>query len=118
MDQDVLICLIVFGSFVAIIRTIADTMTRNRLISSGLVDERTKHLWVGNPLNNVLSSLKWGMVLVAIGLAAMIGQIWSDYLEDEAILGLVFVMAGIAFLIYYPLAQRKLKEFNRQTTMP
>jgi len=110
VNSDVLTTAVVFTAIVTIIKIIAETMTRNRLIQKGLVDENVRHLFSKDIHAQRLSSLKWGMVLVAIGIALTCNQIWPRAFSDEGVLGLIFLLAGVAFLIYYGIAQRVMKQ--------
>lgn len=105
---------IVFASIVAIVKIIADNSARRRLLEKSASDiEATKALRLHPEMVN-LSSLKWGMVLVGIGLAWLISRWMPYYWHDETVVGLMFLMAGIGMLVYYPIAQKKLKEIERQ----
>jgi uncharacterized membrane protein len=114
MSEEILIPLIVFGAMIAIFKIITDTMTRHRLINKGMVDEKVKHLFMKDAQLQRLSSLKWGMVLVGIGLALVIRQIAYEYIADESVFGLMFIFAGLAFLIYYGIAQKHLNSTRDQ----
>ena len=103
---------VIFLSIVAVVKIISDTLTRRRLIDKGLVDDRVRHLFGPSELS-ALSNLKWGMVLVAIGLAALLGQFLPYRWSDEGTLGLIFLFAGIAFLIYFPLAHSRMKQIEK-----
>jgi len=104
---------IVFLSCVAVVKIISDTVTRKKLIEKGLVDDRVRHIFGASELS-VLSNLKWGMVLVGIGAAAFIGQFLPYRWSDEGTLGLILIFAGIAFLVYYPIAQSRLKKIEEK----
>jgi len=110
MLSDVLIPAVVFAAIVAIVKIIADANTRSRLINKGMVDEKVKHLFTKDAQLQRLSSLKWGMVLVGIGLALFISQIADEYITDQSVFGLMFLFAGIAFLIYYGIARKYLND--------
>jgi uncharacterized membrane protein len=112
MSDDVLITVAVFGGIAVIIKIIADTLTRHRLIAKGMVDEKVKHLFIKDAQLHRLSSLKWGMVLVGIGVALVISQLAEDYITDESVFGLMFIFAGVAFLIYYGIARGHLNHPN------
>ena len=58
------------------------------------------------------------MVLVGIGLAALISQAFPSYVSDEIAFALIFIFAGIAFLVYYPLADRRLKQVKNKYNHP
>lgn len=115
MSEEILIPFVVFGAFVAIAKIIADTRIRSKLIAQGLVDEKAKYLFMKDAQLSRLSSLKWGLVLVGLGLALMISYIWPEMLEDGGTFGLMFIFAGVAFLIYYAVAQKQLQQTDSPT---
>lgn len=104
---EVLIPAVIFGAFVAIIKILAEARTRNLLIRSGKLDESAKNLWAKPAHHDRLSNLKWGLVLAGIGLAFLIRQLDLFYMTDEGTVGLMFVFAGIAFLVYFWLAPKE-----------
>ena len=91
----------VFGCFVWIIKIICDYKTRNKLIDKGLVDENVKFLYRGEGQSRALSNLKWGIVLIGIGVAAMISYWFPRNFSEEGTIGLMFLFAGFGFLTYY-----------------
>ncbi len=117
--EPALILAVIFFGIVAIIKTVSDSRTRNRLIEKGVADDKIRAYFEASTEVQPLSSLKWGMVLVGIGLAAFISQAFPRYVSDEIAFGLIFIFAGIAFLIYYPLAERRLRRMrNREQQLP
>jgi hypothetical protein len=48
-----------------------------------------------------LSNVKWGMVLIGIGLALLLGQLFPYDITEAMTIGFMFLFAGLAFLIYY-----------------
>ncbi len=103
--QEAIQMLVVFGAFVLMTKIITDTMTRHRIINKGLVDENVKYLFQNYGRKCTHSNIKWGMVLVAIGIAVLVRQIAPYSVTDEMMVGLMFLLAGIAFLIYYAVAK-------------
>ena len=107
---------VIFGTLVLIIKILSDNRIRKSLIESGQVDEKAKYLYLkaGNKTPDPLSSVKWGMVLIGVGLALLIGQFigqFVHYSDVEGItIGLMFLFAGVAFLIYY-----RMKKNEEQT---
>lgn len=95
-----------FWMVAMIVKIVTDNRTRQKLIDKGLVDEKVKYLYARDLRENPLQSLKWGIVLVGIGIALAIGQIFP-MMEGPALMGLMFIFAGIAFVIYYILAKRQ-----------
>lgn len=107
---DALQMAIVFFAIVAVVKIIADTMTRRRLIEKGLVDEKIKFLYHGSPEAQALSNLKWGIVLIGIGLAALLSFWFPNTVSEEGTIGLMFIFAGMGFLAYYFFAPKKLNQ--------
>jgi hypothetical protein len=106
---------------VVIVKIIVENRTRHKLIDKGLVDENIKYLFPSKPKSQPLSSLKWGMVCMAIGIALFIGQIAPPDLVEEVTIGAMFVLAGLALVIYYPIANtmlKKSKEENNEIQTP
>ncbi|MDZ4723058.1 MAG: DUF6249 domain-containing protein [candidate division Zixibacteria bacterium] len=110
--QEALQMAVVFFSIVAIVKIISDGRTRKQLIEKGLVDDKAKLFLRGQSEMNALASLKWGMVLVAVGLAAILSQMLDYWWAEEGMFGLMFLFAGVAFLIYYPIAQKRFKDME------
>ncbi|MBI5265969.1 MAG: hypothetical protein HY851_01940 [candidate division Zixibacteria bacterium] len=103
----VLVLAVIFGGIIGIIRAKSDYQFRQRLIDKGAVDEKVQEMLAKSSFGgHNLSNLKWGMVLVAIGAAALIGRFLPYDMDDGGTIGLMFIFAGVAFLIYYPIAQR------------
>ena len=104
---EVLIPIVMFLVPVAIIKIVADNRIRNKLIDKGMVDEKAKYLYANQVILQPLASFKWGLVLIGIGLAFFIGNIWD--LHEELVVGLMFILAGLGFFVYYFLATREIK---------
>jgi len=105
---------IVFFSIVTVVKLLVDSSTRRRMLETGALDDRMKRLLMNQAELSTLSNLKWGMILIGIGLAALASEVWPYYLSDEGALGLVFLFAGLGFLIYYPIAQHRLKKLEER----
>lgn len=99
-----------FFAVAAIVKFVSDNRTRRLLIEKGIMDEKVKYLYKDSV--QPLSSIKWGLVLVGIGLALLIGQVFRYDITKEATIGLMFLFAGIGFVIYYFLAKNKLRDNN------
>jgi hypothetical protein len=103
---------IVFLSIVFVIKVISDNRIRRQLIDSGKIDEQIQFLYMHpkSKESSPLSSLKWGLVLVALGLALFVGQFLPYEMEGEGTIGTMFLFSGIAFLIYYFVSKKEQKE--------
>ena len=96
----------VFFGLAWIVRIITDYLTRKRLIDKGVMDEKVKYLYQESSRHRALSNLKWGIVLIGIGLAAIISYWWPDTFHEEGTIGLMFLFAGVGFLTYYFMAPK------------
>jgi di/tricarboxylate transporter len=65
--------------------------------------------WQGS----VLSNLKWGLLFVFAGIGLLVGQQLEYYFgfhEDTAVFGSILIAGGLALIIFYLIAAKKLKE--------
>jgi hypothetical protein len=109
MLKDVLIPVVIFGSMIYGIKVWLDYRIRRLLIEKGQVDEKVKFLYEKSAEAPVAGSLKWGMVLVAVGLAVFLAPMMaSDH--EEYTLGLMALFGGIAMVGYHVLALRMAKK--------
>ena len=104
-----LIPIVLFIAFGYVIKVMSDNSVKKRLIEKGLVDENLKYLFAEKKANNTPSSLKWGMVLTAVGLAIFLGTTWVRG-SEEIIVALMFIFGGIALVIYYFIASHANKK--------
>jgi positive regulator of sigma E activity len=69
----------------------------------------TSRLWQGS----VLSNLKWGLLFVFAGIGLLVGQQLEYYFgfhEGSAVFGSILITGGLALIIFYFIAAKKLKE--------
>lgn len=97
-----------------VIKLLSENKTRRKLIEKGLVDENIKYLFPDKPKDYVSSSLKWGMVLIAMGLAVFAGQMAPSDLVEEVTIGCMLVFGGLALVIYYVIASKKLNKSKEE----
>jgi len=97
-----------------IIKQLTEHKTRRQLIEKGLVDEKIKYLFPDKPKDYVGSSLKWGMILIAVGLAVFAGQMVPRDLVEEVTIGCMLVFGGLALVIYYVIASKKLNKSGEE----
>ena len=98
---------VIFFSIVAIIKIISDNAVRKHLIEKGLIDENLKYLY---RKTDESSSLKWGMILVAVGAAIFVAEFMN--FSEEVVFGLMFILAGASLITYYFMAARS-KNVNK-----
>jgi len=105
-NLEFLIPLAIFLPFAYIIKVISDNNVRRKLIEKGIVDEKVKYLFWKNNTAHPVSNLKWGFILIGIGLALLLGQILPESVDESAVFGIMFIFAGIGFLVYYRIAKK------------
>jgi hypothetical protein len=102
--------LAVIGYFILeLVKVVSENRLRQKLIEKGMVDEKVKLLFQPQMLSNSASALKWGLVLIAVGLAFLFTYgIYSwvpSELREEMTAGAVFFMAGLGMIVYYAIAR-------------
>jgi hypothetical protein len=84
---------------------------RMTIIEKGLKPEDMKSLYEKGTLRiNPLSSLKWGMIFAAVGVAALIGMyLHQNYYVEEGIYpALMCLFGGLGLIVFYMFANKKL----------
>jgi uncharacterized membrane protein YbaN (DUF454 family) len=104
--MEVLIPITFFIIVAAIVKITSDDKTKRLLIEKGLVNEQLKYLYGSSANGQVPSSLKWGMVLTAIGLAIFVGQLAPYGDRKEITMGGMFLFGGLAFIAHYFIAAK------------
>jgi hypothetical protein len=104
--MSVLIVGICFFSVVAFVKIVSDNKVRSKLIDKGMVDENVKYLYTNRLEYHCPAAMKWGMVLIGIGLAFLIGVWAPSDLQGEITAGSIFILAGLGLIIYYIIAKR------------
>ncbi len=106
----------VFGAAVLIVKYALDYKTRQKLIDKGMVDEKVKYLFFQNSGIGFGSSLKWGMVLVAVGIGALVGTFNTDHYDSELAISLMLVLGGVALILYYAIASHAARKSHDSTS--
>jgi hypothetical protein len=90
--------------------------TRHRermvMIEKGLKSDEIKSLYEkGSFRFNPLSSLKWGMIFIGIGIAVLLGSyLHENYMMNESVFpGLIALFGGLGLFIFYFVAHRKVQ---------
>ncbi len=90
-----------FGSVVLIVYLILRKKERASLIEKG------QSATIFEMRKNVPQALKWGMLLIGIGIGILIGRILALYTamgEEESFFSMVFLCGGISLVIYHFIA--------------
>jgi hypothetical protein len=102
LNSDVIIVAVIFFSIVAVIKMFLDNSMRRKLIDKDKLDENVKYLF--SSYSGRKNSFKWGLVLIGVGAALLIGQ--AVGFQEEGILGLMFLLAGAAMVLFYLFVDR------------
>ncbi len=102
-----------FVACIFIVKIVLDYRLKRKLLEKGEIDKNITHLFFGQAEHYAPSSLKWGLVLIGIGLAVVVGLMMPyDYDRGEITFSLMLIFAGIGLLIYYFFANKKIKELR------
>jgi len=103
---------ITFLSIVAIVASAVLTRHRERtmMIQKGLSPEEIKAIYAGDSSPaNPLRPLKWGLVLIAIGLAIILG-LWLEAaynVEGGIYPALIALFGGLGLVVYHVIARKR-----------
>lgn len=111
---ELFVSVVIFSAIVGIVKLLLDHRIQNKLIDKGLLDENVKYLYPRRFDYHVPSSLKWGMVLIGVGAAFIVGQLVPSRIHEEVTIGSVFLMAGIGLVAYYFIAGRLEKKMEEK----
>lgn len=99
---------IIFGSIITIIKISTESKLKNRLINKGVDPELVRALLL-NKKENQIGALKWGLVMVGIGVALAIGAIVGS---DQITAALMLVFGGLGFVFFYMISQQAKNDDN------
>jgi hypothetical protein len=106
MDNEFLVPISFFAMVFGIVYIAIKRKERRQLIEKGIDAS------VLEPKRNVPSSLKWGMVLVGIGIGILLGKIISANTtmgEEGSTFSMMCLFGGLALVIYY-FMERKIEK--------
>lgn len=113
--EPILVVFIIFGSTGLIIYKYLETRHKERMamIEKGVTPADFKGTSLSDFLKtNPLSSLKWGMLLMFVGIGLMVATFLdrSYYMSESVYPASMLIFGGLAFVIFYSIASRKLKQ--------
>ena len=104
----ILVPIILFLVFAYIVRVLSDNKVRSLIIQKGEINENLQYIMGRSFDYSLPASLKWGMVLMAIGLGLGCGRI-LDLLgigSEEFTFAFMFLFGGMAMIVYYFIATK------------
>ncbi len=82
---------------------------RMAMVEKGLSSEEIKAFATREIRRDPFTSLKWGLLMIFVGLAVVIGNYLDQVynVNDGFIIGLVCLFAGCSLILYYAIASKK-----------
>lgn len=109
-----LVPIFLFLSVAAVFIVAITTKHRERMmmVEKGLSTEDIKALYAKSTRRDPLTSLKWGILAVFVGLGLLIGNVLDEYFGVNAgvIAGAITIFAGAGLLLYYRIASKRLEQ--------
>ncbi|MBE0646373.1 MAG: hypothetical protein IH596_01170 [Bacteroidales bacterium] len=106
-NGEILIPIAFFASIIAIVYLILRRKERINLIEKG------QSATIFETRKNVPQALKWGMLLIGIGVGILIGRILALYTamgEEESFFSMVFLCGGISLVLFHFIARNMEKK--------
>lgn len=113
--EPIFVVFIIFGSTALVIYKYVETRHKERMamIEKGVSPADFKGMTLRDFLKiNPLSSLKWGLVLMFVGIGLIVATFLDQayYMSDSVYPGSMLIFGGLAFVIFYSIASRKMKQ--------
>ena len=116
MQEEIIVPVVLFGGTAAVLWKYFEGRHKERMtmIEKGVTPADFKsaappfRLWQGS----VLSNLKWGLLFVFAGVGLLVGFQLENYFgfhEESAVFGSILIAGGLALIIFYMIASKKLK---------
>jgi len=105
-DFALLVPITLFVSVVFIIKFVVDARVRRRMAETHASDDLVRSMLQADEQNRRLSALKWGLVLVLLGLSFGLIDALGLNPDDPATYGLLLGAAGLGLLGYHLIGQR------------
>jgi hypothetical protein len=108
-----IISFIVLGYMV---KVVSDNKVRRMVVEKGEISENIKYVFNDSTHFNAPASLKWGLVLLAIGLGLFVGHLLDNLGlgSEELTFALMFIAGGFAMIVYYFIASKMAKKLDQQ----
>jgi hypothetical protein len=94
-----------FAFVLCITKVLSDNWTKRKLIEARVSDDVIRTLFRKESDPEMFAALKWGLVLVALGLGLIVSQYLPSGFEEPLAWGVVLVFGGAGLLAYYAVAR-------------
>lgn len=102
-----MIPMVLFVCVVLAIKIIMDGRVRTKLAQSGASEDLVRAMLAADEQNRKVSSLKWGLVLILVGVAFGLIDFMNLGPNDPATFGIVIFAAGAGMLGFHNLVNRR-----------
>ena len=99
----ILIPIVLAICIVVIVRIVVDARLRRRLSETHSSEGLVLSLLKMDKVNRRKSSLKWGVVLLCLGLGCVVIDLLGLGVEDPSAFGLLFMSIGLGMVIHFRL---------------
>ena len=103
-------------SFAIIIKAVIDNLVRLKIANKDNPPKESQKILKQKPTNPRLN-LKWGFVLAALGIAMLVNEFILNKMSTVGTFGLMFLFAGLGFLIYFIVAKKELDNKKNEVTV-
>ncbi len=97
----ILIPIVLAICIVVIFRIIVDARLRRRLAETHSSETLVLSLLKSDEVNRRKSSLKWGVVLMSLGVGCVVIDLLELGVEDPSAFGLLFLAIGAGMVVHY-----------------
>lgn len=106
LAKQIVVPLALFASITIAFKAVLDTISRYRILKEGLSPPLLAELLQHDARQRHLASLRWGIFLVAIGLAFALLEALNWTRPTAGSVAVLAVAAGAAHLLYFRLSRR------------
>jgi hypothetical protein len=95
------------GAVYVFVKTMTDYILKKKMIEKGFVNDDTQAIFKQHTAENKYSSLKWGLIILFVGLSLIIMEYIPVSPDSPLPYGLVAVSTSLGFLIYYFMVKKE-----------
>ena len=94
-----------FAFVMGMTKVLSDNWTKRKLIEARVSDDVIRTLFRKESDPEIFAALKWGIVLVSLGLGLIVSQYLPARFDEPLAWGVVLVFGGAGLLVYYAVAR-------------
>ena len=114
LDGPTLVLVGFFAFVLGVTKVLSDNWTKRTLIGSRVSDDVIRTLFRKESDPEVFAALKWGIVLVSLGLGLIVSQYLPSGFDEPLAWGVVLVSGGMGLLAYYAVARALVRRGARE----